>query len=68
VPGVCPARQPLRAATLELFARTFERFGARLNMRLDLYSDMLDACLEATLTPIAEIGVGTGDDVPGARR
>jgi len=67
VPGVCPARH-LLASTLELFAKTFERSGARLNIGLDLYSHMLGAGLEPTPMPIAEIGMRMGDPVPGARR
>jgi len=68
VRGVSAERQPLLASTLELFSETFERSGACLNMGLELYSRMLDAGLEPTPEPIAEIGVHMGDDTPGARR
>jgi hypothetical protein len=66
--GVSPERQPLLASTLELFSEAFERSGARLNIGLELYSRMLDAGLEPTPEPIAEIGMHMGDDAPGARR
>ena len=68
VRGVSAARQPVLASTLELFAKTFECSGASLNMGLDLYSHMLAAGLEPTPTPIAEIALRMGDDMPGARR
>jgi ubiquinone/menaquinone biosynthesis C-methylase UbiE len=68
VHGVSAERQPLLASMLQLFARTFERSGARLNMGLELYSCMLDAGLEPTPAPIAEIGLHMAGDAPGARR
>ena len=53
---------------LQLLSETFERSGARLNFGLELYSRMLDAGLQPTPEPIAEIGVHMGNDTPGARR
>ena len=53
---------------LQLLSETFERSGARLNIGLEQYSRMLDAGLEPTPEPIAEIGVHMGNDTPAARR
>ena len=68
VRGFSPAKQPLLGSTMELFAEVFQRSGARLNIGLDLYAHMLEAGLEPTQTPIAEIGVRMGDDTSGPRR
>jgi len=68
VHGVPSGRQPLLSSMLRLFAETFERSGAHLHMGLDLYARMLEAGFEPDPTPIAEIGLYTGDQLPGARR
>jgi ubiquinone/menaquinone biosynthesis C-methylase UbiE len=68
VHGVSSVRQPLLASMLGLFAETFERSGAHPTMGLDLYAGMLEAGFEPDPTPIAEIGLHTGDQLPGARR
>jgi ubiquinone/menaquinone biosynthesis C-methylase UbiE len=68
VHGVSSARQPLLSSMLRLFAETFGRSGAQLDIGLDLYARMLDAGFEPDPTPIAEIALHTGDQLPGARR
>jgi ubiquinone/menaquinone biosynthesis C-methylase UbiE len=68
VHGVSSATQPLLSWVLGLLAETFVRSGAHLHMGLDLYSRMLEAGFEPHPTPIAEIGLHTGGQVPGARR
>jgi ubiquinone/menaquinone biosynthesis C-methylase UbiE len=68
VHGVSSATQPLLSWLLDLLAETFVRSGAHLHMGLDLYPRMLDAGFEPHPTAIAEIGLHTGDQVPGARR
>ena len=57
--------QPVLARLQDLFARTFERSGARLELGAELYSRMLDASLEPDSRPLAEIAVhmGRGDVV-----
>ena len=66
--GVSSAGQPLLSWLLDLLAETFVRSGAHLRMGLDLYTQMLAAGFEPHPTPIAEIAVHTGDQLPGARR
>jgi ubiquinone/menaquinone biosynthesis C-methylase UbiE len=68
VHGVSSATQPLLSWVLGLLAETFVRSGAHLRMGLDLYTGMLEAGFEPHPTPIAEIGLHTGDPVTGARR
>jgi ubiquinone/menaquinone biosynthesis C-methylase UbiE len=68
VHGVHSARQPLLSSMLALFAETFERSGAHLTVGPDLYARMLEAGFEPHPTPIAEIALHTGNQVPGARR
>jgi ubiquinone/menaquinone biosynthesis C-methylase UbiE len=68
VHGVSPATQPLLSWVLGLLAETFVRSGAHLHMGLELYTGMLEAGFEPDPTPIAEIGLHTGDQAPGARR
>jgi ubiquinone/menaquinone biosynthesis C-methylase UbiE len=68
VHGVSSAAQPLLSWVLGLLAETFVRSGAHLHMGLDLYAGMLEAGFAPHPTPIAEIGLHTGDQVPGARR
>jgi hypothetical protein len=68
VHGVASATQPLLSWLLGLLAETFVRSGAHLHMGLDLYTRMLEAGFEPHPTPIAEIGLHTGDQVPGTRR
>lgn len=68
VHGVSSARQPLLSSMLGLFAETFERSGAHRTIGRDLYARMLAAGFEPDPTPIAEIALHTGDQVPGARR
>jgi len=68
VHGVSSATQPLLSWVLGLLAETFVRSGAHLHMGLDLYTRMLEAGFEPHPTPIAEIGLHTGDQVQGARR
>jgi len=68
VHGVSSATQPLLSWVLGLLAQTFVRSGAHLHMGLDLYTAMLEAGFEPHPAPIAEIGLHTGDQVPGARR
>jgi ubiquinone/menaquinone biosynthesis C-methylase UbiE len=68
VHGVSSASQPLLSWVLSLLAQTFVRSGAHLHMGLDLYARMLEAGFEPHPAPIAEIGLHTGDQVPGARR
>ena len=68
VHGVSSAKQPLLSLMLGVFADTFERSGAHLTMGLDLYARMLEAGFEPDPTPIAEIGLRSGDQSPGARR
>ena len=68
VHGVSSATQPLLCWLLDLLAETFVRSGAHLHMGLDLYPGMLAAGFEPHPTPIAEIGLHAGDQVPGARR
>jgi ubiquinone/menaquinone biosynthesis C-methylase UbiE len=65
---VSAEKQPLLASMLELFARTFERSGASLDVGLELYSRMVSAGFEPTPTPLAEIGLQLGQDSPGPRR
>jgi ubiquinone/menaquinone biosynthesis C-methylase UbiE len=57
--------QPVLARLQDLFARTFERSGARLELGAELYSRMLDAGLQPDSRPLAEIAVhmGRGDVV-----
>jgi ubiquinone/menaquinone biosynthesis C-methylase UbiE len=68
VHSVSSAKQPLLSSVLGLFAETFERSGAHLTIGLDLYARMLEAGFEPHPTPIAEIALHTGDQLPGARR
>jgi ubiquinone/menaquinone biosynthesis C-methylase UbiE len=60
--------QPVLARLQELFLRTFERSGARLELGAELYSRMLDAGLEPAPRPIAEIAVHMGNGEVAYRR
>jgi hypothetical protein len=65
---VSSAKQPLLSSMLDLIAETFERSGAHVTIGLDLYALMFEAGFEPDPAPIAELGLHTGDQVPGARR
>jgi ubiquinone/menaquinone biosynthesis C-methylase UbiE len=60
--------QPVLARLQDLFARTFERSGARLEVGAELYSRMLDAGLEPAPQPLAEIAVHMGQGEVAYRR
>lgn len=68
VHGVSSTRQPLLSSMLDLITETFERSGAHPSIGLDLHAQMLEVGFEPHPTPIAEIGLHTGDQLPGARR
>jgi len=60
--------QPVLARLLDLFARTFERSGVRMQIGAELYSRMLDAGLEPDPRPLAEIPVHMGTSEVAYRR
>jgi ubiquinone/menaquinone biosynthesis C-methylase UbiE len=60
--------QPVLARLQNLFARTFERSGARLELGAELYSRMLDAGLDPDPKPLAEIAVHMGQGEVAYRR
>ncbi len=60
--------QPVLARLFDLFARTFERSGARLELGAELYWRMLDAGLEPEPRPLAEIAVHMGQGEVAYRR
>jgi ubiquinone/menaquinone biosynthesis C-methylase UbiE len=60
--------QPVLARLLDLFARTFERSGVRMEIGAELYSRMLDAGLEPDPRPLAEIPVHLGNSEVAYRR
>jgi ubiquinone/menaquinone biosynthesis C-methylase UbiE len=60
--------QPVLARLLDLFARTFERSGVRMENGAELYSLMLDAGLEPDPSPLAEIPVHMGNGEVAYRR
>jgi ubiquinone/menaquinone biosynthesis C-methylase UbiE len=60
--------QPVLARLQDLFARTFERSGARLELGAELYSRMLDAGLDPDPKPLAEIAVHMGQGEVAYRR
>src|SRR5712692_6539647 len=60
--------QPVLARLQDLFARTFERSGARLELGAELYSRMLDAGLDPDPKPLAEIAVHMGNGEVAYRR
>ena len=60
--------QPVLGRLLDLFARTFERSGARVELGAELYSRMLDAGLEPNPTPLAEFAVRMGNGEVAYRR
>jgi ubiquinone/menaquinone biosynthesis C-methylase UbiE len=60
--------QPVLAQLLDLFARTFERSGVRMEIGAELYSRMLDAGLEPDPSPLAEIPLHMGDSEIAYRR
>lgn len=53
--------QPVLAGLLDLFARTFARTGARVEIGSELYRLMHDAGLEPTPRPLAETPVHVGN-------
>jgi ubiquinone/menaquinone biosynthesis C-methylase UbiE len=60
--------QPVLAHLLDLFERTFNRSGARLDLGAELYSRMLDAGLQPAPEPLAEIVVHMGNGEVAYRR
>jgi len=60
--------QPVLARLQDLFARTFERSGARPELGAELYSRMLDAGLDPDPKPLAEIAVHIGNGEVAYRR
>jgi len=60
--------QPVLARLQDLFARTFERSGARMELGAELYSRMLDAGLDPDPKPLAEIAVHIGNGEVAYRR
>jgi ubiquinone/menaquinone biosynthesis C-methylase UbiE len=60
--------QPVLARLQNLFARTSERSGARLELGAELYSRMLDAGLDPDPKPLAEIAVHMGQGEVAYRR
>jgi len=60
--------QPVLGRLLDLFARTFERSGARLEVGAELYARMLDAGLEPDPRPLAEVAVHMGNGEVAYRR
>src|SRR5712692_11892566 len=56
-----PAMSHSVLASLQgILVRTFERYGARLDIGTELYSRMLDASLEPNPKPLVEIAVLMG--------
>jgi|SRR5271166_772750 len=66
---IAPAmNQPVLAHLQDLFARTFERSGVRMEIGTELYSRMRDAGLEPDPKPLAEIPVHIGNGEVAYRR
>lgn len=66
---VTPAmNQPVLARLQDLFTRTFERSGARVELGAELYARMLDAGLDPDPKPLAEIAVHMGQGEIAYRR
>jgi ubiquinone/menaquinone biosynthesis C-methylase UbiE len=60
--------QPVLGRLLDLFVRTFERSGARVELGAELYARMLDAGLEPDPRPLAEVAVHMGNGEVAYRR
>ena len=60
--------QPVLAGLLDLFARTFARTGARVEIGAELYKWMRDAGLKPNPRPLAEIPVLMGNGEAAYRR